>query len=74
MTNDEIITLGEDFDEFLMKVVINYSAVSYAELAAIIMARMVALSRQSNSEDIILRLLPVMEASIIAGMDDKPLH
>ena len=73
MTNDEIITLGEDFDEFLMKVILNYSSVSYPELAAIIMARMVALSQQSNCEDVILRLLPVMEASIIKGMD-KPLH
>lgn len=73
MTEQEIITLGEDFDEFLMKVVLNYSSVSYPELAAIIMARMVALSQQSNCEDVILRLLPVMKASIIKGMD-KPLH
>jgi hypothetical protein len=74
MTNEEIITLGGDFDDFLMKVIMNYSSVSYAELAATIMARMVALSRQSDSEDVILRLLPVIKQSIIAGMDDKPLH
>ena len=73
MTAEEVITLGDDFDEFLMKVILNYSSVSYPELAAIIMARMVALSQQANCEDIILRLLPVMKESIIRGMD-RPLH
>ena len=73
MTEQEIITLGEDFDDFLMKVILNYSSVSYPELAAIIMARMVALSQQAQCEDVILRLLPAMEESIIKGMN-RPLH
>jgi hypothetical protein len=73
MTEQEIITLGDDFDDFLMKVILNYSSISYPELCAIIMARMVALSQQTNSEDIILRLLPVMKESIMNGMN-KPMH
>jgi hypothetical protein len=73
MTEQEIITLGEDFDDFLMKVILNYSSVSYPELAAIIMARMVALSQQTQCEDVILRLLPAIKESIIKGMD-RPLH
>lgn len=63
MTEEQINTLNEDFDDFLYKVVMNYD-INYAALAGIIMARMVTLARVAQSEDILLLLLPHMENSL----------
>ena len=73
LSDEDIATLTGDFQDFLYKVAMNYK-VSYDDLAAIIFAQLVALSQQTGRETTILRLLPMMEQSIIDGMEDKPLH
>lgn len=63
MTDNDFITLNEDFDDFLHKVVMNYD-VNYSSLAGIIMARMVSLAKVSNNENTLLGLLPHMQESL----------
>jgi len=72
MTAEEILTLNDDFDDFLRKVVMNYD-VNYAALAGVIMARMVTLAQISNSEDVLLLLLPYME-NTLKGAPDGRVH
>jgi hypothetical protein len=69
MLTPKIIEITEDFDDFLMKVVLNYE-VTYPELAGIIMARMVTLAQNSGGEDIMLRLLPHIEKTLKQGLEN----
>ena len=74
MTDNETLQLAEDFQDFLFKVVRNYSSVSYSELAGTIFGQMVVLAQHSDNENIVLYLLPHMKQSIMDSMGDKPLH
>jgi len=67
--DSKILEITEDFDDFLMKIVLNYE-VSYPSLAGIIMARMVDLAQKSDSQDVMLRLLPHMEKTLKQGLDN----
>jgi hypothetical protein len=68
MTDEEFETLNQDFVDFLNKIVMNYS-VNYPVLAGMIMARMVSLAKIANSRDILLKMLPVMEKSLVESDD-----
>ena len=72
MTDEDFATLNGDFDDFLYKVVMNYD-VNYPALAAIIMGRMVSLAKMSNSEDILLKIMPYME-NTLKGAPDGRVH
>lgn len=72
MTEEDIATLNGDFDDFLYKVVMNYD-INYPALAGVIMARMVTLAQISNSEDVLLLLLPHME-NTLKGPTDGRIH
>jgi len=72
MTEQDIVTLNEDFDDFLYKIVMNYD-VNYAALAGVIMARMVTLAKISECEDVLLLLLPHME-NTLKGATDGRIH
>jgi len=72
MLNTKMLEITEDFDDFLMKIVLNYE-VTYAELAGIIMARMVTLAQNSGGEEIMLKLLPHME-NTLKGSQDGRIH
>jgi hypothetical protein len=72
MINTKMLEITEDFDDFLMKIVLNYE-VTYAELAGIIMARMVTLAQNSGGEEIMLKLLPHME-NTLKGSQDGRIH
>lgn len=63
MTNEEIITLTEDFDDFLYKVVKNHN-VGFSEVAGVFMARMVCLAKDSGNSDTLLLLLPCLEKTL----------
>ena len=73
MLDHRIVEITEDFDDFLIKIVLNYE-VTYPELAGIIMARMVTLAQNSGGEDIMLRLLPHMEKTLKQGMNTDGYH
>lgn len=60
MTDDQIATLGQDFDDFLHKIVMNYD-VNYPALASVILARMTSLAQITECQDVLLYLLPHME-------------
>jgi hypothetical protein len=72
MISTKMLEITEDFDDFLMKIVLNYE-VTYAELAGIIMARMVTLAQNSGGEEIMLKLLPHME-NTLKGSQDGRIH
>jgi hypothetical protein len=63
MTDEQIATLNGDFDDFLFKVVRNYD-INYAALVGVIMARMVTLAKISESQDVLLLLLPHIENTL----------
>ena len=73
MIDQKLIDITEDFDDFLKKVVANYE-VSYAGLVGIIMARMVVLAQVSGGEEIMLKMLPHMQKTLITGMDSSDYH
>jgi len=73
MIDQKLIDITEDFDDFLKKIVANYE-VSYAGLVGIIMARMVTLAQISGSEEIMLKLIPHMQQTLITGMDSNGYH
>jgi translation elongation factor EF-Ts len=73
MTETEFVTMNEDFIDFLNKIVRNYD-VNYPQLAAMIMARMVSLAIISNSEDVLLKLLPEMEKNLNDNNRIGPIH
>jgi hypothetical protein len=73
MIDQKLIDITDDFDDFLKKVVANYD-VSYAGLAGVIMARMVTLAQISGGEEIMLKLIPHMQQTLITGMDSNGYH
>jgi len=73
MIDQKLMDITEDFDDFLKKVVANYD-VSYAGLVGIIMARMVVLAQVSGGEEIMLKMLPHMQQTLITGMDSNGYH
>jgi len=73
MIDQKLMDITEDFDDFLKKVVANYD-VSYAGLVGIIMARMVTLAQISGGEEIMLKLIPHMQQTLITGMDSNGYH
>jgi len=73
MIDQKLIDITDDFDDFLKKIVANYE-VSYAGLAGIIMARMVVLAQVSGGEEIMLKLIPHMQQTLITGMDSNGYH
>jgi len=73
MIDQKLMDITEDFDDFLKKVVANYD-VSYAGLVGIIMARMVVLAQVSGGEEIMLKLIPHMQQTLITGMDSNGYH
>jgi len=73
MIDQKLMDITEDFDDFLKKVVANYD-VSYAGLVGIIMARMVTLAQISGGEEIMLKMLPHMQQTLITGMDSNGYH
>lgn len=73
MIDQKLVDITDDFDDFLKKVVANYE-VSYAGLVGIIMARMVVLAQVSGGEEIMLRLIPHMQQTLITGMDSNGYH
>ena len=74
--NKDIVEISEKFEDFLFEMVSNYPNVSFGETVAIVFARIVAISQLTNNEEVILRLLPAMEKSIMAKLvpDDQPVH
>ena len=72
MTEEDILTLNGDFDDFLHKVVMNYD-VNYPALASVIMARMCSLAKISNNEETLLTLFPHME-NILKGGSHGRIH
>jgi hypothetical protein len=73
MIDQKLVDITDDFDDFLKKVVANYE-VSYAGLVGIIMARMVTLAQISGGEEIMLKLIPHMQQTLITGMDSNGYH
>ena len=74
--NKDIVEISEKFEDFLFEMIDNHTNVSFGEAVAIIFARIVAISQLTNNEEVILRLLPAMEKSIMAKLvpDDQPVH
>jgi|APGre2960657404_1045060.scaffolds.fasta_scaffold221517_1 hypothetical protein len=73
MIDQKIIDITDDFDDFLKKVIANYE-VSYAGLVGIIMARMVVLAQVSGGEEIMLKMIPHMQKTLITGMNSDGYH
>jgi hypothetical protein len=63
MKTEEIVTLNEDFDDFLYKVVKNYD-IGFSEVAGVFMAKMVRLAIDSNNCDVLLMLMNCAEMTI----------
>ena len=74
--SNDIVEISEKFEDFLYEMVSNHPNVSFGEIIAIIFARTVAISQLTNEEEIILRLLPAMEKSIMAKLvpDNQSVH
>ena len=72
----DIVEISEKFEDFLFEMMSNHPNVSFGETVAIVFARIVAISQLINKEEVILRLLPAMEKSIMAKLvpDDHPVH
>jgi hypothetical protein len=73
MNEERIKNFTLAFDDFLLNQ-IEKEQISYDEIAAITCARLVAISQLTGHEETILRLLPVMEQSIIARQADDLLQ
>lgn len=63
MTDEEINTLSSDFDDFLFKVVNNYT-ITYSSLAGVILTRMAQLAQLSDNKDVLLDLLPEIQETL----------
>ena len=74
--SNDIVEISEKFEDFLYEMVSNHPNVSFGEIVAIIFARTVAISQLTNEEEVILRLLPAMEKSIMAKLvpDNQSVH
>ena len=74
--NKDIVEISEKFEDFLFEMMSNHPNVSFGETVAIVFARIVAISQLTNEEEVILRLLPAMEKSIMDKLvpDDHPVH
>jgi hypothetical protein len=70
MTDQEFATLNGDFDDFLHKIVMNYD-VNYPALASMIMGKMVSLAQITQSENVLLHLLPHMENTLKGGTNGR---
>ena len=73
MTEEEFVTLNQDFIDFLYKVSRNYT-VNYPTLAGIIMARMVSLAKIADAEEFLLDLLPAMEQTLLESPGKNQCH
>jgi hypothetical protein len=63
MIDEDLQSITDDFQDFLMKIVLNYE-VSYPALCGIIMAQMVNLAQESGHTKTVLNLLPYMEKNL----------
>ena len=73
MTQDEIDTLTQDYDDFLYKIALNYD-VNYAALSVIIMSRMVSLAQICQQQNVLLHLLPHLENKLRGEPDGRLRH
>lgn len=63
MIDEDLQSITDDFQDFLMKIVRNYQ-VSYPALCGIIMAQMVCLAQESGHQRTVLGLLPHIENTL----------